>query len=125
MNPTISQRGSARHSDRGASHGLSSRNLPGRLEQLDRIAVWIFQLDLLSRRAGLHLVAKMQPRLLQRLDSPRKVGHAKDHAVPPARFLTMPVGHRARPRRPGPADQKLEIAERYVGERRKLLMLQL
>jgi len=33
--------------------------LGGGLEQLDRVAVGIFQLDLLAARAGLHLVAKL------------------------------------------------------------------
>ena len=42
-------------------HETASRDLSGRLEQLDRIAVGIFQLDLLAARADLHLVAKVEP----------------------------------------------------------------
>ena len=46
-------------------------SLLSRLEELNRIALWIFQLDLLAARADLHLIAKMNPCLLQLLNSAR------------------------------------------------------
>ena len=39
-----------------------------RLEQLYRVAVGIFDLNLLATRASLHRVAEVDPRVLERLD---------------------------------------------------------
>jgi len=47
--------------------------LAGRLEQFKRIAVRIFQLDLLAARPYFHLIAKMKAALLQRFNPHRKI----------------------------------------------------
>ena len=56
--------------------------LPRRLEQLDRISVWIFQLDLSTAWSLFHLVAEMQTRFFQRLDALGKTFDAKDDSRP-------------------------------------------
>lgn len=65
-----------------------------RFEQLDCIAVGVFQLDLFAGRAHFHLVAKAQTGLLERLDERGQVRGAKHQAVPSARLLTPAIGHR-------------------------------
>jgi hypothetical protein len=49
--------------------------LGGWLKQLDGIAVWILQLDLLTAWSCLHLIAEGQARLLQDLNPSRKICH--------------------------------------------------
>ena len=72
--------------------------LSSRLEQLDRVAVWILQQNLPAAGPGLHLVAKLNTGFLQALDPGGKVSHFKHHAIPSARFLSMPIRHCARAR---------------------------
>ena len=74
----------------------SEYDLLSRLEQFDRIAVRIFQLDLFSAWTYFHLIAKMEPCLLQRLNLSRKIGHLKNYTVPAAGLLTAAIRHRAR-----------------------------
>jgi hypothetical protein len=93
-----------------------------RLEQLDGIPVGVFQLDLFPGRADFHLVAKTQARLLQRRDKRGQVRSAKHHAIPSARLLTMPIGHRPGARGLWSAQQQLQRAERNIGKGRQLLM---
>jgi hypothetical protein len=64
-----------------------------RLEQLDRIAVGIFQLDLPTPRAYFYLIPKMKPTLIQGLDPGMKIGNLEDHAVPAAWFLVATIWH--------------------------------
>ena len=59
-----------------------------RLEQLDRIAVRIFQLDLLAARADFHVVAKMESGLFQLRDPRSEIGHLKNHAIPSTGLAT-------------------------------------
>jgi hypothetical protein len=66
--------------------------MASRLEQLDRVAVRIFNLNLFSARTDLHLISKTQTRLSQLTDARRQVFHLKEHAVPSARLLLTAVG---------------------------------
>jgi len=95
------------------------------LEELDRVAVGIFKLDLFSGRADLHLVAKVEPGLFQRLNLRRKISNVENHAIPSAGFLLVPIGHWAGTRRAWPAEQKLEVSERDCGELGEMLMFEL
>ena len=70
----------------------SMHALARRLEQLDRVAVRIFELDLLAAGADFDLVAKAQPSLPQCLHLRGKVHHLEHHAVPSTRFLGSAVG---------------------------------
>src|SRR5262245_17411713 len=96
-----------------------------RLEQLDRIAVGIVELDLLPARSDLHLVAEAQSRALQRLDARRQVGDSEHHAVEAAWLLALAVRHGARARCPRTAEQDSSAVQRDAGEGGQLLMLQL
>src|SRR5712671_995098 len=66
------------------------------LEELDGIAVGIFDLDLSAGGTSLHLIAKLHTRDLQRVDLRRQIGDAKDHAIRSARLLGLAAGHRTR-----------------------------
>src|SRR5688500_11654548 len=96
-----------------------------RLEELDRIAVGIFQLDLPAARPDLHLVAETEARFLQRPDLRREVRDLQHYPIPATGFLLPPIGQRTRSRRPRPAQQDLEIADRDARECRQLLRFQL
>ena len=76
--------------------------MASRLEQLDRVAVRIFNLNLFAARTNLHLVSKTQTRLSQLTDARRQVLHLKQNAVPSAGLLLAAVRQWAGPRRPGP-----------------------
>jgi hypothetical protein len=82
---------------------LDHLQLASRLEQLDRIAVRIFQLDLFAARAYFHLIAKMKPSLLQRLNPRRKIGNVQDHPVPAPGLLLATIWHW--PGNPKPRDR--------------------
>ena len=71
-------------------------------QQLDRIALGIFDLDLVAAGAHLHLVPDTHTSLRQASDQPSQVLHFKEHAVPPARLLLPAVRHRSGPGCPGP-----------------------
>src|SRR6267142_2180712 len=75
--------------------------LASRFEQLDRIAVGIFQLDLFAARAYFNLIAKMKPSLLQRFNPRRKIGNLEDHPVPAAGLLLATIWHWPGTRSPG------------------------
>ena len=64
------------------------------LEQLDRIAVGVEQLNLLASRANFHFVSKLEAGLLEGLDARRKIGNSKDDSIPAARLLTLTIGER-------------------------------
>src|SRR5439155_17734594 len=89
-----------------ATHGTASV-LPCRFEELERIAVWILELDLSAPGADFHLVPEMQSGLLQRVDTGGEIRDPKDDPIPTTRFLMTAVGQRARTRGPGPAEQNL------------------
>lgn len=99
-------------------------DLSSRLEELDRVAVRVFQLDLFSAWTCLDLVSKVESGFLQRLNSRWKIRDVKDHAVPPTRFLMTTIRHRARTRGARAAEQQVEVSKRDAGERWELLMFQ-
>src|SRR5947208_2561222 len=67
---------------------------------------------------------KPKSRVLQLGDEARKVGHPEHHPIPPARFLVLPIRHRARTRCAGPTEQNLRVPEGYVRKRGELLVSQ-
>src|SRR6187402_844481 len=99
--------------------------LSSRLEELDRIPVRVFHLDLSAARTSLHLIAELHSRVLQRLDLSWKIGHPKDHSIPSPRILGFTSGHRTRSRCSWPTEQQREISERHTRKRGELLMFQL
>ena len=101
------------------------QTLSSGFEQLDRIAIGVFQLDLLASRAYFHFIPKMQACLLQFFDPGRKIGYPKNHPVPPSGFLMMTVRHHARTRRSRSAEKNLDVFDRDGRELRQLLMFQL
>src|SRR5262249_6275569 len=92
------------------------------LEQLDRISVRIFDLNLLAAWSCLHPIAKLQSRRFQLVDPGRKVVHAQDHAVPPARLLGPAIRHWPGPGRLRAAEQQVERTERHRREGGHLLV---
>src|SRR5262249_3411117 len=95
-----------------------------RFEQLDRVAVRIFNRNLAFAGTGLHLVSKAEAGALERGDTALEIRDAQHDAVPAAGLLTFTVRHRTRARCSGAAQQNVRIAERHTGERGKLLMVQ-
>src|SRR5206468_3097761 len=110
-------------------HARPSRTAPSslvrRLEQLDGVAVRVFELNLPARRTGFHFIPKPQACLFQRFDASRQIGYAKDDPVPSAGFLTMTVRHQARTRRARAAEKDPEVFDRDGSELRQLLVFQL
>lgn len=82
----------------------------GGLEQLNRIAVGIFNLNLSSAGAHLHFISEAQTRLSQAGNERRQVPHLKKHTVPSAGLLFTAIGHGAGARGPGTAQNQLEAA---------------
>jgi hypothetical protein len=74
----------------GAASGLSTR-----FEQLNGIAIGVFQLNLLAAWTDLHFIPKMEASFLQCLYLRRKVSHLKDYSIPSTRFLVTTIRHRA------------------------------
>jgi len=72
---------------------LGDSSKASRLEQLNRIAVGIFNLDLFATRADFHFVSKTHPGTFQVSNSLRQIIHLKNHAVPPAWLLLTAIGH--------------------------------
>src|SRR5688572_11518011 len=103
----------------------SNRSLSSRFEELGRIPISIFQLDLSASRTDLHLIAKPHPDFLERVDPRSKIGHAQDHSIPPARLLGLTARHRTRSRCSRSTEQQYKPSERDTGECGELLMFQL
>ena len=66
----------------------------------------------------------MESCFFQPFDALGKIRDAKNDAIPSARLLMLAVRHRTRTRCPRAAQQKVQPAERDVGESRELLMLE-
>src|SRR4030088_2739933 len=84
--------------------------LLSRLEELDWIPVGIFYLDLSADRTGLHLIAKLHTRVLQRVAPRWQIRDAQNDSIPSARLLGIAAGHRTRSRCSWPAEQQHEIS---------------
>src|SRR5262245_22931367 len=100
-------------------------DLSSRLEQFNRIPIGIFQLDLFAARTDLHLVAEVEPGVLQIFNTGREIRHAKHDAVPPTGFLVTAGRHRARTRSPRTAEQNSKRSHRDAGKGGWLLKFQL
>jgi hypothetical protein len=68
--------------------------MASRLEQLNRIAVGIFNLNLLAGRAYFHFIPETQTRLFQLRKARSQILHLKKHAVRSAGLLRTAIGHR-------------------------------
>src|SRR5215510_12328878 len=86
-------------------------------EEFDGIPVRILYLDLSTTGTGLHLVAKVKPRLLQFSDEAWKIGDFEYHPIPPAGLLLLSIRHRSRARCAGTAQEKLRVTKGDAGER--------
>ena len=84
--------------------------MASRLEQLNRIAVGIFNLNLFAAGAYLHFISKTQTRLFQVSNARRQILHLKKHTVPSAGLLLTAIGHWSGPRCPRTAQDQLEAA---------------
>src|SRR5262245_45660583 len=92
--------------------------LPSRLEDLHRVAVGVFELDLLAAGTLFDLVPEAKARLLQLRDAGRQIIDFKDDPVPPPRLLLAAVGQRAGPRTLRAAEPEGEVPVRDGGEGR-------
>ena len=73
-----------------------------RLEQLNRIAVGIFNLNLFAARADFHLISKTHASFSQISNPRRRILHLKKHTVPSAGLLLTTIGIDRDPEAPGP-----------------------
>src|SRR6185436_19473127 len=101
---------------------LSCPRSTRRLEQLDRVAVGIFDLDLSPARPGQHLVPKAEAGFFQSFHALGKIVDPEHDPVPTAGRLFPAVRHRPGAGRLWPAQQDVHVAERYARERRQLLV---
>src|SRR6266550_6049790 len=88
----------------------------GRLEQLDRIARWIFQENLLAARPSHDIVPKLQTSSAQLFSFRGEVFDDEFDAVPSAWSWSGPVGHRT----PGGArwatQEQTKLAPDHIGK---------
>ena len=97
--------GGARARDKNGSRSL--RNFQrDRFEKLNRIAVGIFQLDLLAPWTYFHVIAETQTCLSQFLNLFREPLYVKDRTVPSAGFLGTTIRHGAGTGSTGPAENE-------------------
>ena len=87
--------------DKGCSPQVGrDSSMASRLEQLNRIAVGIFNLDLFATGADLDFISKTQTRLFQLRNARRQILDLKEHTVPSAGLLLTAIAHWSRPRCP-------------------------
>jgi len=79
---------------------MAATCLTSRLEQFNRIAVRIFQLDVLAAGTLFLVSAKVEFRLFQLCDTSGKISRVQDDAVPSARLLVIATRRRTRRRLP-------------------------
>src|SRR5919206_2471676 len=89
----------------------------GWLKQLDRVAGWIIEQDLLPTRTGDHVVPEAHARPLQPGDFGIDVLDKQVNAIPPAWARLSAVGHGSSSRAGAAAEQQPQIPTLYVGER--------
>src|SRR5262249_1191421 len=68
-------------------------SMTSRLEQLNRIAVRILNLNLLAARPYLHFISKMQTLLFQLSHAPGQILHLKKDTIPSTGLLLTAIGH--------------------------------
>src|SRR5215467_13697117 len=90
---------------------LCDSSMASRLEQLSRIAVGIFDLNLLPTRADFHFISKTHACLFQISNTRRQILHLKHQTVPSARLLLTAIGHGPGSRSPGAAQDQLEATD--------------
>jgi len=95
------------------------------LEQLDRISIRIFELNLPPAGSNLHLISEGRAVSPKVGDMSRQVRHAEYDAIPPAGLLLPPIGQRPRPGRTRPTENELEGAERDLTERGQMLKVEI
>jgi len=81
------------------------------LEQLNRIAVRIFNLNLFAAGPNLHVISQTQTRLLEVSNQGTQILHMKKHTIPSAGFLSTAIGHRPGARGSGTAQNQLEAVD--------------
>src|SRR5258705_8373705 len=87
--------------DKGCSPQVGcDSSMASRLEQLNRIAVGIFNLNLFATGADLDFISKTQTRLFQLRNARRQILDLKEHTVPSAGLLLTAIAHWSRPRCP-------------------------
>lgn len=79
------------------------------LEELDGVAVRVFDLDLPASGAGLHLVAEGNSGCLELLDGGGKIFDLEEDSVPAAGLLRAAVRHGGEPEAPGPLRISLRL----------------
>src|SRR5262245_48746649 len=94
------------------------------LEHLDRIAIRIFDLDLLSAWSYLDLISESQPRVLEDRDGSREIFYLQYYTVPSAGLLLASIGHRSRAGRSRAAENQFQISDRDLGECRQVLLIE-
>ena len=62
-------------------------------KQLNRIAVWILQLDLLAAWTYFHLIPKMPSSLFQRFNSSLQVFDLQNYSISSTRLLLATIRH--------------------------------
>src|SRR5258705_13192912 len=102
----------------------SQSKLASSLEQLDRIAVGIFQLDLLASRTYLQLIPKMQSSLFQHFNSSGQVFDLQNYPIPSTRPLLTTIRHRTRTRSARTTENEFQIADGDLSESRQVLHIQ-
>src|SRR5688500_2216282 len=103
---------------------VASVPLSSGLEELDGIAVGIFDLDLFAPGTALHLVPKAMSGFFQRLNERREIADPQHDPVRSARLLLLTVRQRPGARGLWAAQQNLRVAERHTRERGQLLVLE-
>ena len=87
--------------DKGCSPQVGrDSSMASRLEQLNRIAVGIFNLNLFATGADLDFISKTRTRLFQLRNARRQILDLKEHTVPSAGLLLTAIAHWSRPRCP-------------------------
>src|SRR6516225_9536060 len=79
------------------------------LEELNRIAVGIFNLNLFATWADLHFISKPHAYVFQVSNARRQILHLNNHAVPSACLLLTAIGRWPRSRSAGAAQDQLEV----------------
>jgi len=82
--------------------------MASRFEQLNRIAVGIFNLNLFAARADFHFISKTHACIFQVGNAHRQISYLKNHAVPSTRLLLTAIRHCPRSRSAGTAQDQLE-----------------